>query len=103
MIDPESASTTSTAFLTAPAVTIWRGFKSCQTISTMRAPAARAFAIIFGLIAATGALPGSVMPSASQTVCIELAVPMPAHTPGVRTAASAMPDSSSSVIRPEAT
>ena len=26
--------------------------------------------------------PGSVMPSASQTMCIELAVPMPAHTPG---------------------
>jgi len=37
---------------------------------------------ILSLLASTGAAPGSVIPSASQTMCIELAVPMPAHTPG---------------------
>ena len=59
-----------------------RGFRSSHTISTMRRPERRARSNIFGLLASTGALPGSVMPSASQTMCIELAVPMPAQTPG---------------------
>ncbi len=58
---------------------------------------------IFALSAATGALPGSAMPSASQTMCIEFAVPMPAQTPGLRTATSAMPVRSSTVTRPDAT
>ena len=35
-----------------------------------------------GLFASTGALPGRLIPSASQTMCIELAVPIPAQTPG---------------------
>ena len=39
--------------------------------------------------------PGSVIPSASQTMCIELAVPMPAHTPGPVMAWSHIPASDS--------
>ncbi len=103
MIEPETASTRRTAFSTAPAVMISRGLKSCHVISTMRLPAARACAHIFSLSAATGALPGSAMPSASQTECIEFAVPMPAQTPGLLIATSAIEASSSSVTRPEAT
>ena len=46
-----------------------------------------------GLLARTGAAPGSVIPSASQAMCIELAVPMPAQTPGPVMAWSHMPAS----------
>jgi hypothetical protein len=72
-------------------------------MSTIRAPAWRRCPSIFGLSAATGALPGSAMPSASQTMCIEFAVPIPAQTPGLCTATSAMPVRSATVTRPEAT
>ena len=102
LIEPDSASTTCTALRTAPAVMMSRGFTSCHTISTIRAPAACRCASILGLPAATGALPGSAMPSDSHTMCMEFAVPMPAQTPGLCTATSAMPLSSSSVIPPDA-
>ena len=101
LIEPLTANTICTALRTAPAVMTSRGFKSCQTISTMRAPAARKCSCIFALPAATGALPGNVMPSASQTTCIEFAVPMPWQTPGLWIATSAMPLTSSSVTAPE--
>ena len=48
-------------------------------------PRARTSSIV-GAVGRTGALPGSVMPSASQTMCIEFAVPMPEQTPGPRIA-----------------
>ena len=67
----------------------------------MRAPARAHVDHIFGLFASTGALPGSAMPSASQTMCIELAVPMPEHTPGPRIALSLMPRSVSFESLPE--
>ena len=54
----------------------------------MRVPERRALSNIFALFASTGALPGSVMPSASHTTCIEFAVAMPEHTPGPRIACS---------------
>ena len=57
----------------------------------MRRPEARASSNIFGLLASTGALPGRLIPSASTTMCIEFAVPMPAHTPGPPMAWSHMP------------
>ena len=41
---------------------------------------------IASLFAATGALPGRLIPSASQTTCIEFAVAMPEQTPGPRIA-----------------
>ncbi len=53
-------------------------------------------------MAATGAPPGSDMPSPSHTECMELAVPMPEHTPGEVMAASLMSFNSSSVILPVA-
>ncbi len=70
------------ALRNAAGVITSRGFRSSHTISTMRRPDRRARSNIAGLLASTGAAPGSVMPSASQAMCIELAVPMPAHTPG---------------------
>src|SRR5258705_5341 len=65
-----------------------RGLRSSQIISTMRDADRRARSNIFGLFASTGALPGRLMPSASHTMCIELAVPLPAQTPGPPTALS---------------
>ena len=70
---------------------------SSQTICTMRSPERRTVSIMRGLLAATGAAPGSVMPSASHTTCMELAVPMPEHTPGPRIAFSLMPLRSSAL------
>jgi hypothetical protein len=94
------ASTQRTALAKAPGVRMSRGFTSSQTICTMRSPAARTSAIIFRLSAATGALPGKAMPSASQTICIEFAVPSPEHTPGLRMASRLMPISSSTGMLP---
>ena len=82
LIEPLTASTEAAALRNAPAVRIFRGVRSSHTISTMRRPDWRAVSNIAGLFASTGAAPGSVMPSASHTMCIELAVPMPAQTPG---------------------
>ncbi len=82
LIDPLIASTAAAAFSNDPGERMSRGFRSWFTISTMRRPARRTTSNIFGLFASTGAPPGSAMPSASQTMCIELAVPMPAQTPG---------------------
>ncbi len=93
--EPPTASTARTALAKAPGVRMSRGFRSSHTICTMRVPAARTSAIIFGLSAATGALPGNARPRASQTMCIELAVPRPEHTPGPRMASRLMPTSSS--------
>ena len=90
LIEPLTASTEATALRKAPGVRICRGFRSSSTISTMRRPERRAASNIFGLLASTGALPGSAMPSASTTTCIEFAVAMPAQTPGPRIAFSAI-------------
>jgi hypothetical protein len=93
LIDPLTASTAAAALRNAPGVRIDRGVTSSSTIWTIRRPDARARSNIFGLFASTGAAPGSVMPSASQTMCIELAVPIPAQTPGPAIALSHMPAS----------
>ena len=58
---------------------------------------------ILGLLAATGAPPGSDMPKASAMMCMVLAVPMPVHTPGPAIARSLMVQRSSTVIPPVAT
>ena len=55
-----------------------------------------------GPLAATGVLPGSAMPSASVAMCIELAVPMPEHTPGPRMASRLMRTTRSTSIAPTA-
>ena len=91
LTEPPTDSTARTALAKAPGVITSRGFRSSHTICTMRAPAARTVAHMAGLLAATGVLPGSAMPSASVAMCIELAVPMPEHTPGPRMALRLMP------------
>ena len=50
--------------------------------------------------ASTGAPPGSDMPSASHTMCMEFAVPMPEQTPGEVMAFSLMPRRSSKESAP---
>ena len=80
-----------------------RGRTSSSTSSTIRRPARSTASHIRGLLARTGVLPGSAMPSASVAMCIELAVPMPAQTPGPPTATAAISASSSTVIAPLAT
>ena len=54
LMDPESASTISTAFFTEPAVMMSRGFRFDSIISTIRRPAARTWFDIFGDSAETG-------------------------------------------------
>ena len=95
LTEPPTASTARTALAKAPGVRMSRGFRSAHTIGTMRSPAARTAAHIASLLAATGVLPGSAMPSASVAMCIELAVPMPEQTPGPRMASRLMPTTSS--------
>jgi hypothetical protein len=87
----------------APGVMTSRGLRSSRTISTMRVPDCRAMSNIFGLLARTGALLGSVIPSASQATCIEFAVAMPWQTPGPRIAFSAIPRSRSRSSFPKET
>jgi hypothetical protein len=103
LIEPLTASTAAAALRTAPAVMTSRGLRSSRTISTMRWPERRAASIILGLLARTGALPGSAIPSASTATCIELAVAMPWHTPGPRIALSAIARSRSESSLPKAT
>ena len=100
LIEPLTLSTAATALRNAPGVMMSRGLRSSSTISTMRRPERRAFSIMTGLLASTGALPGSDMPNASQTTCMELAVAMPAHTPGPRMALLLIPISVSRVSLP---
>ena len=50
--------------------------------------------------AATGALPGSAIPSASQTMCMVFAVPRPEQTPGERIAQRLIPITSSTGVLP---
>ena len=69
----------------------------------MRAPAAATARHIRSPRASTGVVPGRAMPSASHARCMELAVPMPAQTPGPVTAQRDISPSSSIVIRPALT
>ena len=103
LIEPLTARTAAAALRKAPAVITSRGLRSSRTISTIRWPERRARSIIFGLLARTGAAPGSAIPSASTATCIELAVAMPWHTPGPRIALSAIARNRSDSSLPKAT
>jgi hypothetical protein len=103
LIDPLTASTAAAALRKAPAVMTSRGLRSSRTISTMRWPERRAQSIIFGLLARTGAAPGSAIPSASTATCMEFAVAIPWHTPGPRIALSAIARNWSASSLPKAT
>ncbi len=91
LMEPLTLSTAATALRNAAAVMMSRGLRSSSTISTIRRPDSCALAIMRGLLANTGALPGSAMPSASQTTCMELAVAIPEQTPGPRIALLLIP------------
>ena len=77
-----------------------QGRRSSPTIATMRAEACSTASHIRWLLARTGVLPGSAMPSASHAMCMVFAVPMPGHTPGPRMAFSLISVSSGSVTCP---
>ena len=92
-----------TALANAAEVRIERGLTSSSTRPTIRSPAAATAPHMAGPSASTGVVPGSAMPSASAARCIELAVPMPAQTPGPVTAQRDISPSSATVIRPALT
>ena len=102
LVEPPSAMVAVTAFSKASVVRMSRGFRSSQTISTMRRPAAEAMREWSESAAGIDDAPGSVMPSASAAAAIVDAVPMVMQVPNER----AMPSSisrqahSSSVARP---
>ncbi len=89
-----------TALANAAGVRIDRGVTPSSTSGTIRAPAAATADHILPPSASTGVVPGSAMPSASAARCMELAVPIPAQTPGPVTAQRDMSPSSDTVIRP---
>ena len=103
MIDPLTERIAVTAFANAAGVMMSLGRRSSATISTMRAAASSTARHIGSLFARTGVDPGSAMPSASHARCIVLAVPMPAHTPGLSTALALISVSSAASSRPLAT
>ena len=91
LIEPLTASTAAAALRKAPGVRMSRGLRSSSTISTIRRPERRATSIIFGLLASTGALPGSAMPSASHGDVHRVGrAPCPGTRPGPRIALSAI-------------
>ena len=100
MIEPLTDKMVVTALAKASGVRMSRGRRSSATICTIRSQARSAASHIGWLFARTGVVPGSAMPSASQAMCIVLAVPMPAHTPGPSTAFSLISVSSASVTCP---
>ena len=95
LIEPDTASIAIAALANAPASGCRAGAdpptpsRRCARRSASRSRTSA------GCWRATGAPPGSDMPSASHTMCIEFAVPMPEHTPGPRIAFSLMPFRSS--------
>jgi len=95
-----AASITVTALVKAAGVITALGRRPSATISTIRRPAQSTPDHIFSLLAWHGLLPGGAMPRASAAMCIELAVPIPAHTPGPVIAWSAMAPSSSTPSSP---
>ncbi len=103
MTDPLTARIAVTALPNAAGVRIDRGVTPSSTSETMRAPAHATASHMALPSASTGVVPGSAMPSASAARCMELAVPMPAQTPGPVTAQRDISPSSDTVIRPALT
>ena len=91
------------AFLMAPSVIISRGFVPFASRSRIAYADSVALAFIFSLPARTGAEPGRVMPRASATICMLLAVPRPAQTPGPTIATRAISANSSVLNFPTVT
>ena len=91
LVDPPSARIVVIALSMAPAVTKSRGFKSSQTISTMRRPVSAAIRACRESAAGIDTAPGSVKPIASAADVIVDAVPIVMQCPGDRAIPSSMP------------
>ena len=84
LVEPPSASTATIALSMLAAVTMSRGFRSSQTMSTMRRPESLAIRAWRESAAGIDAAPGSVKPSASVAEVIVDAVPIVMQWPGER-------------------
>ena len=102
-MEPLTERTAVTALAKAAEVRMSRGRRSSAVISTTRRAACSTACHIGSLLARTGVVPGSAMPSASQARCMVLAVPIPAQTPGPSTACSLISVSSATLSLPLAT
>src|SRR6185436_13521408 len=84
LVEPESARTVVIALSYDAAVRRSEGFRSSQTISTMRLPVLVAICAWRESGAGIDAAPASVMPSASAALVIVDAVPIVMQWPGER-------------------
>ena len=84
LVEPPSASTATMALSMLPRVTMSVGFRSSQTMSTMRRPVSLAIRAWRESAAGIDAAPGSVNPSASVADVIVDAVPIVMQWPGER-------------------
>ena len=99
-VDPPSAIAAVTAFSNAAVVMMSRGFRSSQTISTMRRPAADAMRGCCESAAGIEEAPGSVRPSASTLAAIVDAVPIVMQVPKERAMPSSISRHAQSSRRP---
>src|SRR5262249_51186871 len=81
LVEPLNAISVAMALSNAADVAISRGFRSAQTISTMRRPLALAIRAWEESAAGMEDAPGKVSPSASVTAAIVEAVPMVMQVP----------------------
>ena len=84
-VDPPIASSTRNAFSNALPVRILSGVRPCLTICTTVAPVSSAMRMRSAVTAGGDAPPGSMMPSASATHAMVLAVPITEQVPTLAT------------------
>ena len=100
MVEPPSAITTAMAFSKASLVMIWRAVMPWRSISTTASPERWANPSRRRSTAGGAAEPGRLMPSASATAAIVLAVYMPPQAPSPGQIARSIRSTSSRVILP---
>src|SRR5579864_1398320 len=99
-VEPLIAMSTAMALWKASAVRMSRGFKSSQTMSTMRLPQSSDMRTWLESGAGMDDAPESVMPSASASDAIVDAVPMVIQKPGDRAMQASMSFHSCSLMLP---
>ncbi len=85
LVDPPIASSTRSAFSNALPVRILSGVRPCLAICTAAAPVCSAMRTRSAVTAGGDAPPGSMIPSASATHAIVLAVPITEQVPTLAT------------------
>ena len=101
LVEPEIAMSAMTALLSAAGVTMSEGFRSSQTMSTIRRPAARRHAHMLGIDGGNRAGAGQRQAQhVRSAVVIVEAVPIVLQVPGERTVASDISIHSRSLILP---